>query len=129
MRHQPKVLHGKVQPFLDLIQELFEQMEKVVKEQLDSTAIPFNASGQPSTPGSTQTNFQSPRPGSPVASVNDLAQDAQQQSRPLLKGMQSFKVLSECPIIVVSVFQTYRNIIQQNVKAFVPLIKAVLCLQ
>ncbi|KAI0379979.1 hypothetical protein F5Y04DRAFT_111719 [Hypomontagnella monticulosa] len=129
MRHQPKVLHGKVQPFLDLIQELFEQMEKVVKEQLDNTAIPFNASGPPSTPGSTQTNFQSPRPGSPVASVTDLGQDLQQQSRPLLKGMQSFKVLSECPIIVVSVFQTYRNIIQQNVKAFVPLIKAVLCLQ
>lgn len=129
MRHQPKVLHGKVQPFLDLIQELFEQMEKVVREQLDSTALPFNASGPPSTPGSTQTNFQSPRPGSPVASVTDLGQDLQQQSRPLLKGMQSFKVLSECPIIVVSVFQTYRNIIQQNVKAFVPLIKAVLCLQ
>ncbi|KAI1214964.1 uncharacterized protein F4807DRAFT_466329 [Annulohypoxylon truncatum] len=129
MRHQPKVLHGKVQPFLDLIQELFEQMEKVVREQLDNTAIPFNASGPPSTPGSTQTNFQSPRPGSPVASVTDLGQDLQQQSRPLLKGMQSFKVLSECPIIVVSVFQTHRSIIQQNVKAFVPLIKSVLCLQ
>ncbi|KAI0012803.1 FAT domain-containing protein [Xylariaceae sp. FL0662B] len=129
MRHQPKVLHGKVQPFLNLIQELFEQMEKVVREQLDSTALPSNASGPPSTPGSTQTNFQSPRPGSPVASVTDLGQDLQQQSRPLLKGMQSFKVLSECPIIVVSVFQTYRNIIQQNVRAFVPLIKSVLCLQ
>ncbi|KAI5862854.1 hypothetical protein GGS23DRAFT_569784, partial [Durotheca rogersii] len=129
MRHQPKVLHGKVQPFLDLIQELFEQMEKVVREQLDSIAVPFNATGPPTTPGSTQTNFQSPRPGSPVASVTDLGQDPQQQSRPLLKGMQSFKVLSECPIIVVSVFQTYRNIIQQNVKAFVPLIKSVLCLQ
>ncbi|CAJ2507489.1 Uu.00g086750.m01.CDS01 [Anthostomella pinea] len=129
MRHQPKTLHDKVQSFLNLIQELFEQMEKVVWEQLDSTAIPSNASGPPSTPGSTQTNFQSPRPGSPVASVTDLGQDLQQQSRPLLKGMQSFKVLSECPIIVVSVFQTYRSIIQQNVKAFVPLIKAVLCLQ
>ncbi|KAI0019632.1 FAT domain-containing protein [Xylariomycetidae sp. FL0641] len=129
MRHQPKVLHDKVQPFLNLIQELFEQMEKVVREQLDSTAIPSNVSGPPSTPSSTQTNFQSPRPGSPVASVTDLGQDMQQQNRPLLKGMQSFKVLSECPIIVVSVFQTYRNIIQQNVKAFVPLIKAVLCLQ
>jgi transformation/transcription domain-associated protein len=129
MRHQPKVLHDKVQPFLTLIQELFEQMEKVVREQLDSTALPTNATGQPSTPGSTQTNFQSPRPGSPVASVAELGQDLQQQSRPLLKGMQSFKVLSECPIIVVSVFQTYRNIIQQNVKAFVPLIKSVLCLQ
>ncbi|KAI1180923.1 FAT domain-containing protein [Nemania sp. FL0916] len=129
MRHQPKVLHDKVQPFLTLIQELFEQMEKVVREQLDSTALPINAPGQPSTPGSTQNNFQSPRPGSPVASVADLGQDPQQQSRPLLKGMQSFKVLSECPIIVVSVFQTYRHIIQQNVKLFVPLIKSVLCLQ
>ncbi|KAI0434650.1 FAT domain-containing protein [Xylaria sp. FL1042] len=129
MRHQPKVLHDRVQPFLNLIQELFEQMEKVVREQLDNTALPINAAGPPSTPGSTQTNFQSPRPGSPVASVTDLGQDLQQQSRPLLKGMQSFKVLSECPIIVVSVFQTYRTIIQQNVKAFVPLIKSVLCLQ
>ncbi|KAI0913375.1 FAT domain-containing protein [Ustulina deusta] len=129
MRHQPKILQDKVQPFLTLIQELFEQMEKVVREQLDNTAVPINATGPPSTPGSTQTNFQSPRPGSPVASVADLGQDLQQQSRPLLKGMQSFKVLSECPIIVVSVFQTYRSIIQQNVKAFVPLIKSVLCLQ
>ncbi|KAI1633644.1 FAT domain-containing protein [Biscogniauxia mediterranea] len=129
MRHQPKVLHDRVQPFLNLVQELFDQMEKVVREQLDSTAMPSSAPGPPSTPGSTQTNFQSPRPGSPVASVTDLGQDLQQQSRPLLKGMQSFKVLSECPIIVVSVFQTYRNIIQQNVKKFVPLIKAVLCLQ
>lgn len=129
MRHQPKVLHPKVQAFLSLIQELFEQMEKVVREQLDSTSLNPSAAGPPSTPGSTQTNFQSPRPGSPVASVTDLGQDLQQQSRPLLKGMQSFKVLSECPIIVVSVFQTYRNIIQHNVKAFVPLIKSVLCLQ
>ncbi|KAI1261293.1 FAT domain-containing protein [Xylariaceae sp. FL1019] len=129
MRHQPKVLSDKVQPFLTLIQELFEQLEKVVREQLDSTALQPGATGPPSTPGSTQTNFQSPRPGSPVASVTDLGQDLQQQSRPLLKGMQSFKVVSECPIIVVSIFQTYRNIIQQNVKAFVPLIKTVLCLQ
>ncbi|ORY71284.1 uncharacterized protein BCR38DRAFT_329400 [Pseudomassariella vexata] len=129
MRHQPKVLQGKVQPFLSLIQELFEQMDRVVREQLDSSAVLSGTSGAPSTPGSTQTNFQSPRPGSPVASVTDLGQDLSQQSRPLLKGMQSFKVLSECPIIVVSVFQTYRNIIPHNVKLFVPLIKSVLCLQ
>lgn len=129
MRHQPKVLQGKVQSFLTLIQELFDQLERVVREQLDSPAGSANPMGAPSTPGSTQNNFQSPRPGSPVASVTDLGQDMQQQSRPLLKGMQSFKVLSECPIIVVSVFQTYRNIIPHNVKLFVPLIKSVLCLQ
>ncbi|KAG5815184.1 hypothetical protein H9Q74_011815 [Fusarium xylarioides] len=130
MRHQHKVLQGKVQLFLTLIQELFEQMEKVVREQLDNA--PHNAPSQPgapSTPGNSQTNFQSPRPGSPVASVNDLGTDTQQQNRPLLKGMHSFKVLSECPIIVVSIFQVYRNTVQQNVRKFVPLIQNVLCLQ
>jgi transformation/transcription domain-associated protein len=130
MRHQHKVLQGKVQDFLTLIQELFEQMEGVVREQLDNAPGP-NASqpGGPSTPGSSQTNFQSPRPGSPVATVADLGADPQQQNRPLLKGMRSFKVLSECPIIVVSVSQVYRQAVQQNVSAFVPLIKNVLSVQ
>ncbi|KAK0615854.1 hypothetical protein B0T17DRAFT_510419 [Bombardia bombarda] len=134
MRHQHKVLAAKVQSFLGLIQELFEQVETVVREQLDNTSS-SGPPGAPSTPGSTQTTFlphqQSPRPGSPVATgAPDFNADAGQQSgRPLLKGMQSFKVLSECPIIVVSIFQVYRSTVSQNVKAFVPLIKSVLSCQ
>src|SRR5205814_2187505 len=82
MRHQYKVLQGKVQAFYTLIQDIFEQAEKVVREQLDNTSLQANAaSGAPSTPGSSQTNFQSPRPGSPVASVTDLGPDPQQQNR------------------------------------------------
>lgn len=129
MRFQSKVVAGKVQDFLSLIQELFEQMERVVKEQLDNEPA-AGPGGLPSTPGSTQTNFQhqSPRPGSPTATTTEFGVD-QPTARPLLKGMQSFKVLSECPIIVVSTFQVYRNTVPQNVKAFVPLIKSVLCLQ
>lgn len=123
MRHQTKVCQEKVQPFLGLIQELFDRMESVVREQLD------NPEPGASTPGSTQTFQNSPRPGSPVASVSDLGADPQQQTRPLLKGMASFKVLAECPIIVVSIFQVYRTSVAPNVKLFVPLIKAVLLLQ
>lgn len=134
MRHQHRVLIGKVQQFLNLIHEVFEQLERVVRDQLDSTSS-TGAPGAPSTPGATQTSFlphqQSPRPGSPVASgAPDFSADAGQQSnRPLLKGMQSFKVLSECPIIVVSIFQVYRSTVVQNVKLFVPLIKSVLSTQ
>ncbi|KAJ9148385.1 Transcription-associated protein 1 [Pleurostoma richardsiae] len=130
MRHQHKILSGKVQSFLGLIQELFEQMERVVREQLDNAPTTGAATGAPSTPGSSQTNFhhQSPRPGSPTATSTEFGVD-QPTARPLLKGMQSFKVLSECPIIVVSIFQMYRNTVAQNVKLFVPLIKGVLILQ
>ena len=112
MRHQTKVLqqpgNTQVQDFLTLIQEMFDDMPTVVHEQLDNPSSSSGNAGVPSTPGSSQ-NFQSPRPGSPVASVSDLGADPQQQTRPLLKGMQSFKVLAECPIIVVSIFQVYRN--------------------
>ena len=134
MRHQHKVLAPKVQPFLDLIHELFEQVNKIVQEQLDSTSS-IGPPGAPSTPGSTQTAFiphqPSPRPGSPVApGAPDFTADASQHTgRPLLKGMQSFKVMAECPIIVVSIFQVYRSSVAQNVKAFVPLIKSVLLCQ
>ncbi|KAB8303627.1 hypothetical protein EYC80_005023 [Monilinia laxa] len=129
MRNQTKVLQDRVQPFLGLIQELFDQMDSVVRDQLDNSAPGSNPPGVPSTPGSLQTFQNSPRPGSPAASVTDLGPDPQQQTRKLLKGMQSFKVLAECPIIVVSIFQVYRNSVTQNVKLFVPLIKSVLLLQ
>jgi transformation/transcription domain-associated protein len=128
MRNQTKVCQDKVQPFLSLIQDLFDKMESVVRDQLDN-AEPGSHGPGASTPGSTQTYQNSPRPGSPVASVSDLGADPQQQTRPLLKGMASFKVLAECPIIVVSIFQVYRASVPSNVKIFVPLIKSVLLLQ
>lgn len=124
-RHQPDATATKVQPFLDLILEMFPAMEQVVKET-------FDAPGQGVPTGTTPHNpqaFQSPRPGSPAASVaSDLGLDTQ-TARPLLKGMQSFKVFAECPIIVVSLFQAHRNCVPANVKKFVPWIKKVLTLQ
>ncbi|KAF4120545.1 transformation/transcription domain-associated protein [Geosmithia morbida] len=130
MRHQPKALKDHIQKFLNLILELFEQMGNIVKEQLDNPSGGVNPqTGAPSTPGSSQINFQSPRPGSPPAAVAELGADPQQQNRPLLKGMRSFKVISECPIIVVSLFQVYRAAVAQNVKLFVPHMKNVLSVQ
>ena len=51
------------------------------------------------------------------------------QNQPLARGMRSFKVLAECPIIVVSIFQIHRSQVPTNVKVFVPLIKQILLLQ
>ena len=124
-RHQPEATAAKVQPFLDLILEMFQAMEQVVKDTFDT---PAQGSSTGNTPHNPQT-FQSPRPGSPAASVGaELGLDTQ-QARPLLKGMQSFKVFAECPIIVVSLFQAHRNCVPTNVKKFVPWIKKVLTLQ
>ncbi|KAI4289198.1 MAG: hypothetical protein L6R35_001538 [Caloplaca aegaea] len=123
-RYQTEATTNKVQPFLELIQEMFDTMEQVVRETFDT---PIHAAVPGTNPG-TQV-FQSPRPGSPSGSVGpDLGIDVQ-TARPLLHGMKSFKVFAECPIIVVSVFQAHRNSVSSNVKKFVPLIKVVLMLQ
>lgn len=131
-RHQTKALVDRTQPFLDLIQEMFESMEQAVQDTFDNPTPAPATQGIPSTPSNHQYS-QSPRPGSPATalttnSTGDIGSE-QQQARMLLKGMQSFKVLSECPIIVVSIFQAYRSCVNKNVKLFVPLIKSVLILQ
>lgn len=43
--------------------------------------------------------------------------------------MQSFKVLTESPIIVVLLFQLYPRFLNQNIQKFMPLIIATLGLQ
>ncbi|KAJ9213961.1 hypothetical protein DTO166G4_4406 [Paecilomyces variotii] len=126
-RNQAKATASKVQPFLELIQEMFQSMEQVVRDTFDTPAQ-GTTPGMPSTPSTTSQNFQSPRPSSPATSVADLGPD-QQANHHLLKGMQSFKVLAECPIIVVSIFQAHRSSVNPNVKLFVPLIKSILLLQ
>lgn len=125
-RHQPNATVSKVQPFLDLIQEMFEMMEQVVHDTFDSPNSHHQASSTSSN-HQTQT-FQSPRPGSPATTVSDPGAEKRDHA-PLAKGMQSFKVLSECPIIVVSIFQAHRNTVAANVKKFVPSIKGILLLQ
>ncbi|KAF2731895.1 hypothetical protein EJ04DRAFT_578779 [Polyplosphaeria fusca] len=132
LRHQTKSLADRVQPFLDLIQEMFEQMEQAVQDTFDNPVPAPALHGVPSTPNNNQYS-QSPRPASPATALTsgpagDIGSE-HQQTRMLLKGMQSFKVLAECPIIVVSLFQAYRSCVNRNVKLFVPLIKNVLLLQ
>ena len=124
-RHQPEATASKVQAFLDLILEMFQAMESVVKDTFDAPAQGLSNGTASSNPQS----FQSPRPGSPAASVvSDLGLDTQ-TARQLSPGMKSFKVFAECPIIVVSLFQAHRNCVPQNVKKFVPCIKDVLKLE
>ncbi|KAI8983535.1 hypothetical protein BDB01DRAFT_850672 [Pilobolus umbonatus] len=105
-------LEDKVQPFLDIVQEIFQNMEQTVKnafENHDSTTTPSSAS--------------SPRPTSPTSDPSDAP------TKLLAKSMYSFKVLTECPIIVVLLFQSYRRCATENIMKFISLIFQTLRLQ
>lgn len=122
-RHQPKTTEPRVQPFLDLIQEMFNEMEQVVRDTFDTPAVAAS-----STPSQNSQALQSPKPGSPATVISDSGSE-KKDNAPLAKGMQSFKVLAECPIIVVSIMQAHRQLVQGYVTNFVPSIKNILLLQ
>src|SRR5438046_3526568 len=69
-RHQTKVLAERVQPFLDLIQEMFQMMEQAVTDTFDTP--PQSTTQGASSASNNPQSFQSPRPGSPMASVSEL---------------------------------------------------------
>lgn len=125
-RFHVRALSSRAQPFLDLILELFDSMQQTVHDTFDSQQAKDGSALE-----STYAN--SPRPGSPVASTaSSIGADPgseQQTTRQLVKGMQSFKVVAECPIIVVSIFQAHRTLAPENVAKFTPRIKAALQLE
>nr|POE87354.1 transcription-associated protein 1 [Quercus suber] len=115
----------KAQAFLELILEIFDGMEQTVKDTFDA-ASPIAGSAAPGTPGGNVT------PGSPSVSQHTGTVEPgseQQTTRQLAKGVSSFKLLAECPIIVVSIFQAHRSLAPKNVSKFTPRIKNTLLLQ
>ncbi|KAI8368238.1 uncharacterized protein BYT42DRAFT_123486 [Radiomyces spectabilis] len=114
------VLEDQVQPFLDIVQEIFQNMEQAVKDAFD---VPCTPAGSAVTPGPNPLLATSPRPMSPASDVPETP------SKVLAKSLYSFKVLTECPIIVVLMFQSYRRYASDNIMKFIPLIFSTLNLQ
>ncbi|KAI7902282.1 uncharacterized protein BX663DRAFT_552217 [Cokeromyces recurvatus] len=115
-----ELLEDQVQPFLDIVQEIFKNMEQTVKDMFDAPSTPIGSA----TPGINPLLSNSPRPNSPPAT-----ELPEMPPKPLQKSMFSFKVLTECPIITVLLFQTHRRYATENIIKFVPLIFQILSLQ
>ncbi|KAJ3053641.1 hypothetical protein HK097_003754, partial [Rhizophlyctis rosea] len=108
-------LEANAQAFLDIVMEMYGNMEQAVKETFDDQLI-----SAVSTPVASGPQV----PASPAAESVEQA-----SGRTLPKAMFSFKVLTECPIIIALVFQLYRKYVNEAVPKFVPLIVKVLSLQ
>ncbi|OAD77362.1 hypothetical protein PHYBLDRAFT_36397 [Phycomyces blakesleeanus NRRL 1555(-)] len=118
-RTYKNVVEDQVQPFLEIVQEIFCNMEQTVKDAFDAPSTPAGSA----TPGPNPLSATSPRPMSPAADTPETP------SKILPKSLFSFKVLTECPIIVVLLFQSHRRLAQENIMKFLPLIFETLSLQ
>ncbi|KAI8806472.1 hypothetical protein BJ742DRAFT_680099, partial [Cladochytrium replicatum] len=100
------VLEDHVQLFFELVKDMYQSMDSVVKEIFDVETI-----GQ--TPVTTPI---SPAP-------DDSA------PKNLARSTKSFKVLTECPIILAMLFQVYKRFVPTHIPEFVPITIGALSLQ
>ncbi|ODV96782.1 hypothetical protein PACTADRAFT_39977 [Pachysolen tannophilus NRRL Y-2460] len=108
-------LGEKVGPFVDIIVEIYTNMPQVVEETFNNP----NAQSQSQSQSQSQA-----QPASPSLSPND-----ESQTKILAKSMHSFKTLAECPITMVSLYSSYRNLIQTSMPTFLPHVIDILSLQ
>ncbi|CAG8568194.1 3969_t:CDS:2, partial [Acaulospora colombiana] len=120
-KHQ---LKDHVQQFLGIVQEMYKNMEQTVKDAFDSQTAATPSASTPIQP--IVLVPPSPRPSSPVS---DVTTNETTPNKVLARSMYSFKVLTECPIIVVLLFSTHRNFVNTNIENFVPLVVQTLGLQ
>lgn len=104
-------LAEKVKPFIEIINQIYDNMPQTVQELISNT------SSMPPSQDS-DTKEMSPPP---------FNEDGMQKT--LNKAMYSFKSLAECPITIVSLFSSYKNLVQTSLPDFLPRIINILSLQ
>jgi transformation/transcription domain-associated protein len=124
-------LESEVQSFLDIVLKIYNELPNTVKLTLSDKAP---AAGQSSSmhmgPLSAGGPASSPPQSNNIMSSMGAAPGAEGgKPTTLVRSMQSFKVLTECPIIVVLLFQLYPRFLQVNIPKFMPMIVQALSLQ
>jgi transformation/transcription domain-associated protein len=118
------VLESFVQPFLDIVKEMFNNMDQAITDTFSngggdtdmvSSNTPFNTTNNSSN---SSNNDESGVPGS-----------TQQRRSHIPKSLFSFKVLTECPIIIALLFQVHKKFVNPNVADLVPCIIKAIALQ
>lgn len=97
------------EPFLDLVKQMYANIKAVVEKE-------FGPSGGGSKPVSTQGE------GSANGQQSQQQQASSSSHAILPHALHSPKVLTECPIAVVLIFQTYKSIMQTAMLDFYPLV-------
>jgi transformation/transcription domain-associated protein len=119
-----------VQPFLELVKQMYSNLRGVVEKEFGAPGQPAKPkkeptpppkSATPRSPGKSNTPNPSATPN-PAGSDMGININYQPTITPLLRSLYSPKVLTECPIAVVLIFQTYKDLQQPALSDFYPLV-------
>ncbi|SCV01740.1 LAME_0G18184g1_1 [Lachancea meyersii CBS 8951] len=117
-------LQERVTSFIDVVMNIYKHMPELVEQT-------FNSENSTEEPGSSVESLA-------ALDVGDfgLAEDDNQafknlalSSKPLKRSMFSFKVLSECPITMVTLYSSYKQLTTSSLPEFMPLVIELLTME
>lgn len=103
-------LADKVEPFVDIINRVYDNMEETVKDTFSGGKLP--KTDEPD-----------------LKEMSAAGPFGEESSKTLSKAMNSFKTLAECPITMVSLYSSYKTLVQTSLPVFLPKIIGILVLQ
>lgn len=107
-------LAEKVQPFLEVIQKIYENMDQTVEDVFSNDT-------------SSNDNKEDANDEQDMSPTNSFNEEA--LTKTLSKAMFSFKTLAECPITMVSLYSSNKQLVGPSLPHFLPKIMHILQLQ
>ncbi|XP_068742186.1 transformation/transcription domain-associated protein-like isoform X1 [Montipora capricornis] len=128
-------LQSEIQHFLQFVKTIYKDLPTNVKQFFD--VVPISATGFLPSEGNTATTPTASTPGMSGAAASttsplntgDVGSGKSGQQTTIPKAVNSLKVLAELPIIVVLMYQLYKQNVHSVVADFIPLIMNTIILQ
>ncbi|WRT70688.1 uncharacterized protein IL334_007686 [Kwoniella shivajii] len=126
LRSNKEQMEPYIEPFLDLVKQMYSNTKAVVEKEFGPTGGVATVTTKPPNSAITNPAAPSPAPATPASDTSAQPAPPPQPSssqHPMLPhALHSPKVLTECPIAVVLIFQTYKQIMQTAMLDFYPLV-------
>ena len=104
----------QLQPFFAFVRDIYQLLPTTVANVFGPVMPPEADPNQPSNNGAPSLQQQQQQ-------IELLIRQQQKQQGSLPRSVESFRVLTECPLIVMLLFQLFRNYMPQNIPTLLPL--------
>ena len=120
------ILQEKVELFITIIIQFYKNAPELVRKEFDDDNINNNSDSPGSDDNDNNLMDVDIDENKNETEDNDLNGSTENSGGSLQSTMHSFKILSECPITMVTLYSSYKNLTSSSLLEFTPLVMTLL---
>ncbi|GMM58795.1 histone acetyltransferase [Maudiozyma humilis] len=120
------ILQEKVELFITIIIQFYKNAPELVRKEFDDDNINNNSDSPSSDDNDNNLMDVDIDENKNETEDNDLNGSTENSGGSLQSTMHSFKILSECPITMVTLYSSYKNLTSSSLLEFTPLVMTLL---